>query len=156
MHLYLDTEFDGFGGPLLSLALACENGHHFYGVIDREATHPWVTAHVVPKFGAAPEPYHDFQARLFHYLRQFHSPTIIADWPEDFAHLCQAMCLPGGRSLRPNGVPRMELVNYADGEVVPEVPHNALSDAVALMRWHLQTPPPREAAVTAHPRPQSQ
>ena len=32
MRYYLDTEFDGFGGPLLSLALAGEDGEDRTGL----------------------------------------------------------------------------------------------------------------------------
>lgn len=30
-RLYLDTEFNGHGGELISLALAAEDGRHWYG-----------------------------------------------------------------------------------------------------------------------------
>lgn len=39
MKLYIDTEFNGFGGDLISLALATEaaNGKHFYGILELPA-----------------------------------------------------------------------------------------------------------------------
>lgn len=32
-----------------------------------------------------------------------------------------------------------------DGEPKPEIPHNALSDAIALMRWHQKAEKAKEA-----------
>ena len=49
MRYFLDTEYDGFGGTLLSLALVPEDGgEEFYVVIAGEAEVPWVQRHVMP------------------------------------------------------------------------------------------------------------
>ena len=51
MALYLDTEFNGFKGELISLALFNVDGNHFYEVLELPAdycVHPWVKANVVP------------------------------------------------------------------------------------------------------------
>lgn len=48
MRYYLDTEFDGFGGPLLSLALVREDGASFYVVTSASAENEWVKANVEP------------------------------------------------------------------------------------------------------------
>lgn len=35
MRIYLDTEFNGHGGELISIALVDENGQDFYGVCEQ-------------------------------------------------------------------------------------------------------------------------
>nr|MBP8234387.1 hypothetical protein [Rhizorhabdus sp.] len=56
MRYYLDTEFNGFGGDLLSLALVPEYGDQdYYVVIPTDAPyHPWVEKHVVPYLESVP------------------------------------------------------------------------------------------------------
>lgn len=34
LNLYLDTEFDGHGGPLISLAIAGDDGKTWYGIFN--------------------------------------------------------------------------------------------------------------------------
>ena len=49
MRYFLDTEYDGFGGPLISLALVPEDGgEELYLVLDQDATDPWVERNVIP------------------------------------------------------------------------------------------------------------
>jgi hypothetical protein len=153
-HLYLDTEFNGHGGELLSLALADPMGNHWYGVLqhDVRALHPWVAEHVEPYFDMVPARLRQAHARkgVEHGTLRFDRPyfrnslidylgkrlgeglTIIADWPADFMHLLE---LFRGDDYASSWVPNLNmiLVNTPPGQPVPEVPHNALSDAIALM-----------------------
>jgi hypothetical protein len=77
---------------------------------------------------------HDaFQGALWAYLQRHQGETIYADWPEDFAHLMQSLCLPGG--IAPRLELQMRLIQ--SGPLSPANPHNALSDALALMEWHV-------------------
>lgn len=49
MRYYLDTEFDGHGGPLLSLALVAADGLGFHAsIVSVRAADPWVQANVEP------------------------------------------------------------------------------------------------------------
>ena len=50
MRYFLDTEFNGFGGELISLALVPEHGHdEYYAVLPLpDELHPWVERNVVP------------------------------------------------------------------------------------------------------------
>ena len=50
MSLYLDTEFNGFGGELVSMGIATgASGNHFYEVLPHpDKWHPWVAENVVP------------------------------------------------------------------------------------------------------------
>ena len=42
MNLYLDTEFDGHGGPLISLAIAGDDGKTWYGIFNAHCGTDWV------------------------------------------------------------------------------------------------------------------
>lgn len=49
MNLYIDCEFNGFGGQLISMALVAEDGTEFYEVVPLlEEVTPWVAEHVMP------------------------------------------------------------------------------------------------------------
>jgi hypothetical protein len=49
VRYFLDTEFNGFGGTLLSLALVPEDGEEFYAIIaSDDPLHPWVERNVIP------------------------------------------------------------------------------------------------------------
>jgi hypothetical protein len=134
MPLYLDTEFNGFGGQLISLAIASPCGDHWYRSLPLpDQIHPWVAEHVVPLIDREPDTPAAFRASLWDYLKKHEGKTIIADWPADFAHLMACCCEDNGIS------PRLEIDMQLiiSGEIKPEIPHNALSDAVALMEWHV-------------------
>ena len=55
MRYVLDTEFNGFGGALLSLALVPEDGGEFYATLacDDDVL-PWVERNVVPYLDHVP------------------------------------------------------------------------------------------------------
>ena len=145
MNLYLASEFDGHGGRLLSLALAAEDGKHWYASYPGStwAADLWVQEHVLPVIEAMPRTIpettpEDFRLALREYLLARSGATIWADWPDDFAHLMRLMSGPSyAESFM---IPcTMQLIVTPEGEPKPEIPHNALSDAIALMRWHQQT-----------------
>lgn len=143
MNLFLDTEFDGHGGDLISLALAAEDGKHWYGIFNPYCTDAWVAEHVVPTLYAM-KPTMEGGADVVRFslkeflTERFHRPGIVtvwADWPADFEWLMSAMC--GGSYAESFMIPcTMRLVVTPPGEPKPEHPHNALSDAIALMEWH--------------------
>ena len=56
MRYFLDTEFNGFGGALISLALVpeAEGAPPFYAALDCPEPTEWVAAHVLPVLGIAP------------------------------------------------------------------------------------------------------
>jgi hypothetical protein len=143
MALYLDTEFNGFGGALISIALVSDMGgknSEFYGVRHLPSKiHPWVAEHVVPFIVQEPDDDHVLKSRLAQFLRYHEGEPIIADWPEDFVHLLYCLCEPNGVSQRIE----LDMRLIESGEIKPEIPHNALSDARALMHWHIAN---REAA----------
>jgi hypothetical protein len=138
MNLYLDTEFDGFGGDLISIALAGDDGSHWYGVFEEFCVQPWVKEHVAPKLHVMPPTItgerHELLCSLHNYLSDRRNCTVYADWPADFEHLMRLMRADShdGSFFMPM---RMELIDSKCGPK-PVHPHNALSDAIALRDWH--------------------
>lgn len=142
-RLYLDCEFNGHGGDLISLAIADPNGKNWYGVLPLPSVvHPWVAAHVVPYLFSVPSQQFGgeqaiepalFRMSLHEYLLSRSGSIIYADWPGDFAHLMRGM---EGSSYEQSWIVDVGMQLLAESEPKPEVPHNALSDAIALMEWH--------------------
>jgi len=137
MPLYLDCEFNGYRGKLISLALYNPNGDHFYEVADYkfywEPIEPWVIANVLPKLNKEPldEPY--FGLKLREYLLKYPYDTIYSDWPEDFSLLLQLLC--GPRGLKYVHTLKFELITVEEkAENLNK--HNALNDALTLYLDH--------------------
>lgn len=137
MTLYLDCEFNGHGGSLISMAIVSDvDGEEFYLEVDcKEPIHPWVKENVIPKLIGKTAPRHNFIALLVMYLNKHIGEDIVADWPHDFTLLMNEMAGPNYESsyLFPC---TMRLIN--SGPTNPEIPHFALSDAKALMRYCLE------------------
>ena len=133
-YVYVDTEFNGFGGDLISMALVSDDGDGWYGVLPLpEKVHPWVAENVVPKLYSPPQTREVFRETLHAFLRTIHDPHFIADSAIDIEHLCA--CMPGDSwetTLKINFVASV----LTEAEPAPADPHNALSDAIALKEWH--------------------
>ena len=132
MRLFLDTEFNEFKGPLISMALVPEDPcrDSFYESLGCENPGPWVAVNVMPIIRKEPIPMRIFQDRLQAFLNQWDEVTIVADWHEDVAHFCNSLTTaPGSRIATP--VLRFEIRRDLD-TVVPVSRHNALSDAEAM------------------------
>lgn len=140
---YIDTEFNSFGGDLLSLALVREDNHSLYLIYDFSGTYdPWVKENVVPILYDVPD-----LPRLFynnvdivtgaHAIQQFLKddliPHIIADWPDDIRYFCQAIISGSGTMVN---IPRLDFtlarVDAYPTTLENAVQHNALWDAYAL------------------------
>jgi hypothetical protein len=138
-ELYLDTEFNGHGGELVSLALdsSSGSGKHFYEILPpADKWHPWVAENVVPHLEKKPVSRIMFGAKLREYLQGREPCTICADWPADFQHLMDCMC---GAAFGDSWMAECTMVLMRGTDPRPAVPHNALSDGIALRDWHLAT-----------------
>lgn len=137
MKLFIDTEFNGFNGDLISMALVPENdGEAFYEVLECPNPVPWVAEHVIPFLNKTPVSYERFQNLLETYLAQFDKIEIIADWPEDIQHFCR--CLITGAGVMMKTIPQINFTidrNLSSGESL--VPHNALADAIAIRTTYI-------------------
>lgn len=135
MRFYIDTEFNGFGGKLMSMAIVPENVNaaEFYcEIIMPDQLDPWVKDNVVPHMFQKPVSYKEFQFALSRYLLniEFDDVVIVADWPDDIRYFCEALITgPGERIIMPTNI-KFELDLNID--YVSIVPHNALWDARAI------------------------
>lgn len=137
---YLDTEFDGFGGDLISIALVPKSANmpYFYGAVECLDPQPWVAENVIPHLGIEPEPLASLRQRLVAYLISDPDPYIVADWPEDITHLTRLLITAPGFMV-PLQRLKFEYRNFPGFVTSKEskVPHNALEDARALRRHAL-------------------
>jgi hypothetical protein len=140
MRYFLDAEFNGFGGQLISLALVPEEeaSAPFYEVLPCTDPIPWVTEHVLPVLQKAPITRAEMTAKLAAYLRDDEEPAVIGDWPEDIAHLALLMVTGLGWRM-PSETLTFELRDLPlfDSASLSKVPHNACSDAMALRDYVL-------------------
>lgn len=142
MRYFLDTEYNGFGGALISLALVPEHGdQEFYVVLPLpEQVHPWVERNVLPYLASVP-PGLDSSAvdpgiaasHLSAFLAADPEPVIVADWPDDIALFCYLLVTGEGEMVSVGKI-RFELACSPgfSTAAASRVPHNALHDARAL------------------------
>ena len=147
MRYFLDTEYNGWGGALLSLALVPDEGEELYVTLDWQVPlEAWVERNVVPYLDTVPESMVsprmsriDAARTVSHYLAGDPEPLIVADWPEDLA-LINALLLTGPGTMVEVPRLRFEFRPLAGFSTAANsaVPHNALHDARAL-RDHVLT-----------------
>ena len=128
--LFLDTEFNGFGGKLMSMALVPEDPSlpEFYCELEiKDQLHPWVRENVAPHMILVPSTHDEFQRKLGDYLWKMGDVTIVADWPDDIKYFCESLITAPGETFWPIHNIKFELdwgIQY-----ISDVPHNALHDA---------------------------
>lgn len=140
MKYFLDTEFNGYLGELISLAIVAQDDRELYLMnIDRmENTIEWVKENVMPILtvpGAEPVPsnYEQISHEIEQFLAGDSDPVIVVDWPDDIKYLCEALITGPGQMV---AVPRLTFemvrVDAYPTELPGAVQHNALWDARAL------------------------
>lgn len=143
-RFWLDCEFDGYGGRLLSLALISQDGAEYYWATPDvlAVTNEWVRNNVVPVIdvpGARPTASDLIHGSLEGFLlttTRLHGAHIIADWPDDVAYLCRAMLTgPGQRIATPPLTFEVVRFDAYPTTLNNAVQHNALWDARALRHW---------------------
>lgn len=140
MRYFLDVEFNGFGGSLISLALVPEDldAAPFYEALACPNPVPWAAAHVLPVLRTTPISRDQMVTRLEAYLKPDPEPVVTADWPEDIAHLALLMVTgPGYRTPSPRFVFELLDLPLFDSETLSEVPHNSHFDARAFRDYVL-------------------
>jgi hypothetical protein len=147
MRYFLDTEFNGWGGALLSLALVPDDGDELYLTLDWDGPlEDWVERNVLPYLDSVPDSLvsprmsrTDAARILAHYLAGDPDPVIVADWPEDIAQFNMLLLTGPGTMVEvpPLSFRFVELSGFSTA-ANSKVPHNALHDARAL-RDHVLT-----------------
>jgi hypothetical protein len=144
MRYFLDCEFNGFGGELMTLALVREEGHSLYlGVsicrIQAEID-PWVVENVMKVAMRVPEHIRfqiaepeEFAGLIADYLKDDPKPYIVCDWPDDISYFCSAI-LTGPGMMAPLKNLRFEMtrVKSYPTDLPGAVQHNAWWDAMAI------------------------
>lgn len=141
MRYYLDTEFNGFGGELISLGLVREDGAHFYCVFECHAPEPWVAENVIPIL----EPFPGGEQRwgtmeretaahlIAEFLRDDGNPVIVTDWPDDIRYFCELVITGPGEMVNISHLKfEMHRVDAYPTTLPGAIQHNALWDAMAL------------------------
>lgn len=137
MFYTLDTEFNEFGGQLISLALTSGN-RELYLATDCPNPGNWVKQNVLPILaceGAIPEMVSPemFGPLIANFLSQDKEPTIIADWPDDISYFCKALIVGPGQMVN---IPQLDFmirrVDSYPSDLPAAIQHNALWDARAL------------------------
>lgn len=141
MRYFLDTEYNGWGGALLSLALVPDDGEELYLTLDWSGQlEEWVDRNVVPYLDMVPQSLvsprlsrSDAARALSHYLAGDGDPLIVADWPEDIA-LFNALLVTGPGVMAEVPRLRFQLMPLGGFSTAAnsKVPHNALHDARSL------------------------
>lgn len=150
MRYFLDTEFDGYGGPLLSLALVREDGAGVYYVLRDRANDEWVRRNVLPILYAARVGgkmwERDAAAMdIAWFLRDDPEPVIVTDWPADIRYFCELIEFPAGQ-MAPIAQLAFELhrVDAYPTTLPDALQHNAWWDAMALRQLLSARTPPAE------------
>ncbi len=141
---YLDCEFDGHNGPLLSMALVCDDGRSVhYRIADApEPSSKWVAENVLPAMRKhlAQQSMSIPAVMLGDFLREFigddERPQIIADSPVDIARFCSAISTNLSGEWEGVSYPRMSFEAFDIDSYPTSLPgavqHNAWWDAMAL------------------------
>jgi hypothetical protein len=154
MRYFLDTEFNGFGGGLISLALVPESDTYrtyhnedipldsLYLATICKNPEPWVAENVIPLVDIGnPEyvPISQFGHKIAEYFRVHLYMTgdprieIITDWPDDIRYFCECLITKPGEMVNLGSFAfQMIRVDAYPTTLPGAVQHNALWDARAL------------------------
>ena len=136
MKLFLDCEFNGFGGELISMALVDEQENYFYEALACLEPIAWVKENVISQLNKVPVSQVEFERKLSHFLRGYDTLHVIADWPEDLSLFTRALITsPGSCMVTPPLVMALWIDNSIQVDSI--APHNALADAQALRQAHM-------------------
>ncbi len=143
-RVYIDCEFDGHNGPLLSFAAVKDNGDSIHiTVIDAPAPRdPWVAENVLPIMSQhiAPKAALVRAVEVGETLKAFigycECPVIVADSPVDIARFCAAISTGSDGRWASTEYPAMRFevhnVDCWPNDLAGAVQHNAWWDAMAL------------------------
>lgn len=138
INYYLDCEFNGFNGELISLALVNKSKPSFYKVLPLpEVINPWVKENVIPILIEKPlESKQEFTTLFHQYVLDITKDEICinADSFQDFIYFLEYF--KGDtyqNSLYVRNTMNFKLLDTSGVTINSIIRHNALSDARALM-----------------------
>ncbi len=143
MNYYIDCEFDGHDGPLLSLAMV-RDGDSIHIKTTAYAQDKWVRENVMPIMDkhdankSASVPLNDVGGVIRAFIGDEVHPHIIADSPVDIGRFCRALSTGADGQWASANYPHMtfDVVNIEcyPTDLAGAVQHNAWWDACALQR----------------------
>lgn len=152
MQYTLDFEFDGYNGPLISMALVREDLVSMYvGFKDTAplAKDTWVLKNVVPVLNSGPIPIRwrtnkEVQEDLEKFFANDPNPCVIVDWPDDVAYFSRLLLTGPGTMINISGIKfEVKRVDAYPTRLRGAVQHCAIWDAMALMyKDTFPNPPP--------------
>lgn len=145
MRIWIDTEFNGFGGKLLSIALVAEDQSYLYEVLPAamEECVEWVQENVLPQIKADPEggeiefytPLITVKHKISEFLCKYDHVEIIADWPDDIRYLMELLIVGPGLAVSTPTIMNLTIDRSLNG--LSMLPHHAYFDAVGNMMQQL-------------------
>lgn len=139
MKVFLDTEFNSFGGELISIALVAENGKDYYEWVycpPDHTVHPWMKENVLPNIGdVQPVGKLTVMFSLTKWLKSLGDDVeVVANWPEDLKHFWDCLHHNGTTYGLPTNLKTTLDRGYSTSDSF--VQHNALEDARAVLRQY--------------------
>ena len=142
MRYYLDCEFDGHAGELLSIALVDERGFSLHVRTTARATDPWVIENVEPLMDShdadmgCEVPVNEVGVVLRQFLSLDREPCVVADSPVDIGRFCRAISTGDDGGWASADYPRMTFevhnVDCYPTTLPGAIQHNAWWDSMAL------------------------
>ncbi len=129
--LFLDCEFNGMGGALISMALVGDHAEWYEVLETPKDIDPWVKDNVIPHLNQEPVSYGHLKRSLEKFLRGIGPCLIVADWPDDIRYLCESLIVGPGMAI---DTPKIIFELDRSIKYVSDIPHNALEDARAIKR----------------------
>lgn len=130
MRFWMDSEYNGFNGALISMALVADDGYEWYEVLKCRSPEPWVAKHVMPKLYKEPVTRRVMRESLSAFLCSYDSVHIVTDWPQDIKHFCDLLIVSPGVRI---DLPPLTMEIRHDLDTTGSLtPHNALADARCL------------------------
>jgi hypothetical protein len=151
---YLDTEFNSFGGSLISLGIVRHDDpeDHLYLVVPKtdiermrveEGIDPWIEQNILPIIYSLPDdakfveaPAHQWGQLLGEFIyRGDGPPHIFVDWPSDAMDFAKLLMVGPGVAVSMENQTIITILRHIDvypTSVEGAVQHNALWDALAI------------------------
>lgn len=152
MRYFLDTEFNSFGGSLISLGIVRDDGESLYLVVPQadieqmtaeEGMDPWIKENILPILHSVPSSLpidicsvSEWGPILSAFIyREGETPQIIVDWPSDAMDFAKLLMTGPGIAVPMGNQTHITILRHID--VYPTslegaVQHNAWWDAMAI------------------------
>lgn len=141
MEVFIDCEFNGYRGQLITMALVAMDGREMYASvpIEESSVAPWVADNVMPIISAGVETpdrmrHEDLPHEIAAFLSQYDSVHLIADWPDDVRFFCEYLITGPGYRV---DTPPLTMEIRRDLDADSTVPHHALHDARGIRDLYL-------------------